>query len=166
MSETEAIQIPVIQPAQVAQVAQAFYYAHLDASDAVIAVAQSHSPIDSEQSVQIDSLRDELLGQRYDRAASEAAGEPVFVPVAVDLVPVPRHISVGALFDRFGPAKWAILADTTPVVAAVVRDASVRKYIDLDNPDLPAGIALLRQAGHDVDADAIIAAPVQPGEHP
>lgn len=157
----EEIQMPLSK-----EVAQVFYYAHLDADGSVIAVAQSHSPIDNAQSVQIDGLREELLGQRYDREASEAAGEPVFVPVAVDLVPVPRHISVGAFFDRFGPAKWAILADATPVVAAVVRDASVRKYIDLDNPDLPAGIALLRQAGHDVDAEAIIAAAVQPGERP
>ena len=77
-----------------------------------------------------------------------------------------RHITVGAFFDRFGSAKWGILADTTPTVAAVVKDASVRKYIDLDNPDLPAGIALLQQAGHDVDVQAIIAAPVQDSERP
>ncbi|MBN9342403.1 MAG: hypothetical protein J0H52_20360 [Comamonadaceae bacterium] len=161
MSDIAATPIPSSQAA-----AQAFYYAHLDASDAVIAVAQSNSPIDSAQSVQIDGLREELLGQRYDREASAAAGEPVFVHAPVVPVPEVRRISVGAFFDRFGSAKWAILADATPVVAAVVRDASVRKYIDLDNPDLPAGIALLRQAGHDVDADAIIAAAVQPGEHP
>jgi hypothetical protein len=161
MSETEEIQIPAIPPGP-----QVFYYAHLDAGDAVIAVAQSHSSIDSEQSMQIDGLREELLGQRYDRDASAAAGQPVFVHAPVVPVPDVRRISVGAFFDRFGPAKWGILADATPAVAAVVRDASVRKYIDLDNPDLPAGIALLQQAGHDVDADAIIAAPVQPGEHP
>jgi hypothetical protein len=27
---------------------------------------------------------------------------------------------------------------------AVIQDASVRKYIDLDNPDLPAGLAILQ----------------------
>ena len=53
------------------------------------------------------------------------------------LQPEPRHISVGAFFDRFGPAKWAILADGAFAVQAVVKDTSVRKYIDLDNPDLP-----------------------------
>lgn len=78
----------------------------------------------------------------------------------------PRHISVGAFFDRFGAAKWGILADTTPTVAAVVKDASVRRYIDLDNPDLPAGIALIQQAGHDIDPAAIITAPVQDSERP
>lgn len=161
MSETEAIQTPPVQAAP-----QVFYYAHLGADDAVIAVTQSASRIDGAQSVEIDGLREELLGQRYDREASDVAGAPVFVPAPVVPVEVPRHISVGAFFDRFGPAKWGILADATPTVAAVVKDASVRKYIDLDSPDLPAGIALLQQAGHDVDVQAIITAPVQEGERP
>ena len=81
-------------------------------------------------------------------------------------VPVPRHISVGAFFDRFGPLKWAVLADTNPQVQAVVKDASVRSYIDLDNADLPAGLALLQAAGHAIDAAAIIDAPVGAGELP
>lgn len=142
------------------------YYAHMDVADTVIAVAQSPSRIDGPQLVEIDSLREELLGQRYDREASEAEGLPVFKPAPVVPVAASRHISVGAFFDRFGPAKWGILADATPTVAAVVKDASVRKYIDLDSPDLPAGIALLQQAGHDVDVQAIITAPVQEGERP
>ncbi|WP_139235424.1 hypothetical protein [Paenacidovorax caeni] len=142
------------------------YYAHLDVADTVIAVAQSPSRIDGPQLVEVDSLREELLGQRYDREASAAAGQPVFVHAPVAPAAAPRHISVGAFFDRFGPAKWGILADATPTVAAVVKDASVRKYIDLDSPDLPAGIALLQQAGHEVDVQAIITAPVQEGERP
>lgn len=77
-----------------------------------------------------------------------------------------RHISVGAFFDRFGPLKWAILADTNPQVQAVVKDASVRSYIDLDNADLPSGLALLQAAGHAIDAEAIIDAPVGAGEMP
>ena len=77
-----------------------------------------------------------------------------------------RHISVGAFFDRFGPLKWAILADTNPQVQAVVKDASVRSYIDLDNADLPAGLALIQAAGHALDAAAIIDAPVGAGELP
>lgn len=77
-----------------------------------------------------------------------------------------RHISVGAFFDRFGPLKWAILADTNPRVQAVVKDASVRSYIDIDNADLPAGLALIQAAGHALDAAAIIDAPVGAGELP
>ena len=30
----------------------------------------------------------------------------------------PRHLSVGAFFDRFGAAKWAVLADQTPQATA------------------------------------------------
>ena len=141
------------------------YYAHLSDKDTVVAVTQSSAPIDCPQVVEIDAYDAQLLGQCYDREAS-AAGQPVFVHVPVAPAPEVRRISVGAFFDRFGPAKWAILADATPVVAAVVRDASVRKYIDLDNPDLPAGIALIQQAGHDIDPAAIINAPVQDSERP
>lgn len=77
-----------------------------------------------------------------------------------------RHISVGAFFDRFGAAKWAILADTSPQVRAVVQDASVRSYIDLDNADLPAGLAILQAAGHEIEAEAIVDAPVAFSELP
>jgi hypothetical protein len=80
--------------------------------------------------------------------------------------PAPRRVSVGAFFDRFGPLKWAILADTNPQVQAVVKDASVRAYIDLDNADLPAGLALLQAAGHAIDPEAVVDAPVQPSEMP
>ena len=90
-----------------------------------------------------------------------AADQPEQVPA-----PELRHITVGAFFDRFGAAKWGILADTNPQVQAVVKDASVRSYIDLDNAGLPAGLALLQSAGHAIDAIAIIDAPVGAGELP
>lgn len=77
-----------------------------------------------------------------------------------------RHLSVGSFFDRFGDAKWAILADTSPAVQAVVRDASVRRYIDLDNPQLPAGLAVLVAAGHQINVELILGAPVLEGEAP
>lgn len=80
--------------------------------------------------------------------------------------PSQRHISVGAFFDRFGPLKWAILADQSPTAQAVVRDASVRKFIDLANPDLPAGLQILVAAGHPIDAAAILETPIQPEELP
>lgn len=80
--------------------------------------------------------------------------------------PVPRHISVGAFYDRFGAAKWGILADTTPGVVAVIRDASVRAYIDLDNPQLPGGLQIIEAAGHTIDKSAILTAPVMESEKP
>ena len=78
----------------------------------------------------------------------------------------PRHISVGAFFDRFEPIKWTILADPSPQVQAVIKDASVRPYIDLDRADLPAGLQVLIDAGHAIDSEAILTAPVQPHEVP
>lgn len=77
-----------------------------------------------------------------------------------------RHISVGAFYDRFGSAKWGILADTTPSVVAVIRDASVRAYIDLDNAQLPMGLHILTDAGHSIDEDAVLHAPVLESEKP
>ena len=79
---------------------------------------------------------------------------------------LPRHVAVGSFFDRFGPAKWAILADPSPAVQALVKDCSVRSFIDLDRADLPAALALLVQAGHAVDVEKILSALVQAGERP
>lgn len=96
-------------------------------------------------------------------------GQAFAAPPAPDPGPQPavvRHISVGAFFDRFGPMKWAILRDPDDNCRAVVMDASVRKYIDLDNPDLPAGLAILQAAGHAIDPTAILDAPIQPHELP
>lgn len=87
---------------------------------------------------------------------------------AVQQAPVaePRHISVGAFFDRFEPLKWTILADPSPQVQAVIKDASVRPYIDLDRADLPAGLQVLIDAGHAIDSAAILGAEIQPKELP
>lgn len=80
--------------------------------------------------------------------------------------PAPRLVTVGAFFDRFGPRKWQILADQSPLVQAVIRDAQVRRHIDLSNPDLSGGLAILQGAGHQIDAEAVIDAPVHPHEMP
>lgn len=80
--------------------------------------------------------------------------------------PAPRHISVGSFFDRFGAHKWPILSDTNPIVQALIKDCSVRKFINLDDPQLPAGLGLLVNAGHAIDAQEITSAAVQPSELP
>ncbi len=90
----------------------------------------------------------------------------VFPELPVNPSAPPRRISVGAFFDRFGAAKWAILADESAQVRAVVRDASVRQWIDLANPDLPAGLAIIHAAGHAIDADAIVNSTVLDSERP
>lgn len=56
-------------------------------------------------------------------------------------------IDIGPFFDRFGSAKMNILMSTSPVAKAVVTDCMVRKWIDLQNPSVAAGIDALIQAG-------------------
>jgi len=77
-----------------------------------------------------------------------------------------RHISKGAFFDRFGAQKYPILASTDATVKALIADASVRKYIDLDRADLPTGLAMLVAAGYAIDESAILNAPVLASELP
>lgn len=100
-------------------------------------------------------------------AAFMAAQYPLgnFREVAESVAPAapePRHITVGAFFDRFGAHKWPILADTNPVVQALIKDCSVRKYIDLDDPQLDGGLAMLVDAGHAIDPVAVLGAQVLP----
>ena len=80
--------------------------------------------------------------------------------------PIVRHISVGAFYDRFGDQKWPILSSTDPSVQGLIKDTQVRKYIDLDSPQLPAGLDMLIAKGFAVDKDAILNAPIQPNELP
>jgi len=80
--------------------------------------------------------------------------------------PLPNHITVGAFFDRFGDQKWPILADTNAGVQALIKDASVRKWINLDDPQVLTGLQMVQTAGHDIDPTAIINAPIQPDERP
>ncbi|MDA8522301.1 hypothetical protein [Acidovorax sp. NCPPB 4044] len=126
-------------------------------------VQRTTGVIDAEGYVQVpEDPGTDGIGRPY--LGLNGAGMPMLGPVpSPDLG---RRISVGAFYDRFGAAKWAILADETPTVRAVVRDASVRKWIDLDNPDLPAGLAILHDAGHDIDAQAIVGQPVAAEERP
>lgn len=52
-------------------------------------------------------------------------------------------IDVGPFFDRFGASKWSVLAHTDATVQALVKDLQVRKWIDLQRPDVAQGIDLL-----------------------
>lgn len=83
--------------------------------------------------------------------------------VAPDTEPAPVNpeqwkIYVGAFFDRFGAAKIGILADQDPLVQAVIKDATVRKYIDLRGrrDELLQVVGLLQSKGHAVDATAVL----------
>lgn len=65
----------------------------------------------------------------------------------VDIVAAPVwawYIDIGALFDRFGTAKLAVLTSTEPIVKAFVTDLQSRHWGDLQNPQLAAGIEYMR----------------------
>lgn len=78
----------------------------------------------------------------------------------------PPHISVGAFFDRFGVHKYPILASTDPGVQALIKDCTVRSFIDLSRPDLPLGLGIITTAGFAINTDAILTNPIQEYERP
>lgn len=129
-------------------------YAQLN-GDICFAETYSSGPLVGPDLIELDESAPSVRDMRH-------IGGGVFEPVEV---PPIRHVSVGSFFDRFGAAKWAILADTDPSVRAVVQDASVRKYIDLDNPQLPAGLAIVA-ARHTIDTAAILSDPILESERP
>lgn len=77
-------------------------------------------------------------------------------------------IDVGPFIDRFGPAKLAVLASTDATVRALVTDILARKWIDLQRPDVAAGIDALIGVGiPGIDGPlktAILTTPVAPVE--
>lgn len=95
----------------------------------------------------------------YDHTAYDPEAPPT--PTAD---PSRWRIYVGSFFDRFGAAKLGILSDTDPVVQAVIKDASVRNYIDLigRRDELLQVIGLLSAKGHTVDPVAVL--DVEPNE--
>lgn len=140
------------------------FYNIINEVDAVVGVLQSAETIDNPLYIEVSDYDHAFIGQLYDRAAS-TSGIPVFVkPAEVEPPPPARRISVGSFFDRFGAQKWPILADTNPMVQALVKDCSVRKFINLDDPQLAGGLAMLVAVGHAIEPEAILSAPVQQGE--
>lgn len=95
--------------------------------------------------------------------------------VTVELPPAPPQqpdlndpqlwwIDVGPFYDRFGAQKYPILASTDAVVQAVIKDSSVRQYIDLKRPDLAQAIDLLISKGFALDKNAILTTPTTEAE--
>lgn len=88
---------------------------------------------------------------------------PYVEPSAPPPPPEPENawwIYVGPFYDRFGDQKWPILASTDPMVGALIKDCSVRKYIDLKRTDLPGALDLLIAKGFALDKTAILTTPV------
>lgn len=77
---------------------------------------------------------------------------------------IKRYITVGAFYDRFGAEKWEILSSTDPIVQALIKDASVRSYIDLDRSDLLDALNLIKTKGFDIDPQKIVSDPILDSE--
>ena len=50
-------------------------------------------------------------------------------------------IDIGPFFDRFGPAKMAVLTSSDVGVQAIIKDTQVRKWLDLKLPELASAVA-------------------------
>lgn len=87
-------------------------------------------------------------------------------PEAPTPTPALRHISIGAFFDRFGAQKYPVLASPDLMVQALIKDCTVRTFIDLDRVDLPMGLQMLVQAGFTIDPEAVLTAPILDNERP
>lgn len=68
------------------------------------------------------------------------------------------YINVGPFFDRFGQWKLPILSSSDPLVQAVIKDCSVRKYIDLKGrrAELTQVLGLLQSKGFAVSTSAVL----------
>ena len=52
-------------------------------------------------------------------------------------------IDIGPFFDRFGPARMAVLSSQDATVRAIVQDSMARKWIHLQRPEVAQGLAYI-----------------------
>lgn len=158
-----------------------FIYAHINEQYIVYALTQAASALNSPSAVLVSEYDESLLGQRYDREASDAAGQPVFVHVPVAPAPEVRRITLGALQKRLGAMRvFALDTSAHPVCVALRSYLGRLTYVDLDDADLRPMLQMLVDTQQPEanpafpgsgplaaeDVDAIITAPVQAGERP
>ena len=77
-------------------------------------------------------------------------------------------IDIGAFFDRFGAAKMVVLTSTDPGVKAIIADTQVRKWVDLQRPDVAQSVAYIGTVVAAVTPalqTAILTTPVTPEEN-
>ena len=77
--------------------------------------------------------------------------------------PADWHIGVGPFWDRFGADKIGILASADPIVQAIIKDSSVRTYLDLKGrrADIEGAVNVLIAKGFALNKTAIL--DVRPG---
>ena len=96
-------------------------------------------------------------GMGFDTHDHTAHTEPAPAPEAPGN-PADWYINVGPFYDRFGAFKLPILASTDPLVQAIIKDTSVRKYIDLKGrrTELAQAIGLLQSKGFGISTAAVL----------
>ena len=90
----------------------------------------------------------------HDHVAQADAPAPAEPP----LRPEDWYINVGPFYDRFGAYKLPILASTDALVQAIIKDTTVRKYIDLKGrrAELVQAIGLLQAKGFAISTEAVL----------
>lgn len=69
--------------------------------------------------------------------------EPLVIPPPVVIDPCEWLLDLGPFYDRFGAAKMPVLTSSDATVRAIIADCNVRKWIDLQNPDVANGLAYI-----------------------
>lgn len=131
------------------------FYAQLT-NGVVTSVTETHSQISAADMIPLDLFDVDLIGHAY--------MDGVFTPPAPTVAKNEWWIHVGAFYDRFGLLKIPILASTDPIVQAIIRDSSVRKYIDLQRPDLDQALDTIISKGFAIDKTAIMTTPIPADE--
>ena len=78
------------------------------------------------------------------------------------------YIDIGPFFDRFGPAKMAVLTSADPGVKAILSDTQIRKWVALNATEVAQSIDYIRSKVPAVTQalrDAILFTPVKPEEN-
>lgn len=61
-------------------------------------------------------------------------------------------IDIGPFYDRFGAAKMAVLTSTDAGLKAILADLNIRKWVDLQRPDVAQALAYVGSVVPAVDA--------------
>lgn len=113
-----------------------------------------------------------LVGEPWPNWAGEGWAMLDYAEPPAPEAPVPSAtewlIDIGPFFDRFGAAKMAVLTTADAGVKAILSDLQVRKWIDLQRPDVAQGLAYVGTkvaAVTEALQDDILTTPVQPAEN-
>lgn len=85
----------------------------------------------------------DLMKYSYPNGASETKQYFAPLPSAPAVEPPDPCqwlIDVGPFFDRFGAAKMAVLTSQHAVVKAILSDVMVRKWVNLNRPDVASAL--------------------------